>query len=119
MPTFSSLIQPHVDAEFFAAERDERQGDPFAAFGHLERAHVLGQASTLQHVRAHLRMLAWAWRQRDVRECLGQVFRIVGAATKTVFGLVPAGNTGGSNVSPFKPLPVKPDLAAIIARTRA
>jgi len=38
----------------------------------------------------------------------------VGAATKTSFGLVPQGNTGGANVSPFKVMPVKPEYEAII-----
>ena len=88
------------------------------AFKHLERAHVLGQASTLQHVRVHWQMLLWGARRHSTRECLGQVFRIIGAATKTVFGLIPHGNTGGANVSPFKPMPVMPELAAIIQEAR-
>jgi hypothetical protein len=50
------------------------------------------------------------------KECLGQVFRIVGATTKTAIGFILSGNTGGSNVSPFKVLPVSPELAAIIAK---
>lgn len=80
------------------------------SFRHLERAHVLGQASTVQHVRVHLQMLRWALRHRVHREPAGQVLRIVGAATKTAFGWVPTGNTGGSNVSPITPMPVPPDL---------
>lgn len=89
------------------------------AFVHLERAHVLGQESTLQHVRVHWLMFLWGLRRRNARECLGQVLRIFGAATKTAAGLVPSGNTGGSNVSPFKPMPVPPDLAIIIEEARA
>jgi hypothetical protein len=42
----------------------------------------------------------------------------VGAATKTAFGLVPTGNTGGSNVSPIKPMPVPADLRIIIQRAQ-
>ncbi len=60
-------------------------------------------------------MLSWAVRQNDRREVFGQLFRIVGASTKTAIGLIPEGNTGGSNVSPFRRLPVPPDLAATIA----
>lgn len=119
MPTFADLIRPHVDAELQAAEVAERQGRAAEAFAHLERAHVLGQPSTLQHVRVHGRMLVWGWRQRSIRECLGQVPRMIGAATLTVFGLVPAGNTGGSRVSPFQPMAVAPELAAIIERARS
>ena len=64
-------------------------------------------------------MLVWATRNGLVREALGQVFRIVGAATKTAFGLVPQGNTGGANVSPFKKMPVSPELAALIQRAKS
>jgi hypothetical protein len=77
---------------------------------------VLGQASTREHVRVHWRMLVWAWRKRDGRELFGQVYRLAGAATKTFIGMVPMGNTGGANVSPVRPMPVDPELAAIIER---
>ncbi len=86
---------------------------------HLERAHVLGQESTYWHVHVHYLMLLWAFRYRSVREILGQVFRIVGAATKTAFGLVPQGNTGGANVSPFRKMPIAPELADVIDRAKA
>jgi hypothetical protein len=63
-------------------------------------------------------MLTWAWRNRSAKEFLGQLLRIVGAATKTAAGLVPEGNTGGANISPFKRLPVEPELAAVIERAK-
>ena len=119
MTRFSRNIRPHVDAELGAASIVEAQGRAQVAFAHLERAHVLGQASTVEHVRVHWRMFAWGWRQGSLRECAGQVLRMVGAATKTFFGLVPEGNTGGSNVSPFKPLPVPADLQALIRDARS
>ncbi len=114
---FSKRIRPHVDGELSAAARAGRSGLPGDAFRHLERAHVLGQASTVQHVRAHLHMLAWALRHRRPREIRGQLLRIVGAATKTVFW-IPVGNTGGSDVHPLQPMPVPPDLAWLIDRAR-
>lgn len=119
MAAFARLIRPHVDAQLRAAAEAEARGDTDVSFRHLERAHVLGQASTVQHVRVHWRMFVWGWRRRRPRECLGQLFRMAGAATMTALGFVPAGNTGGSNVSPFKPMPVDPDLAALIERVRA
>jgi hypothetical protein len=88
-------------------------------FAHLERAHVLGQASTREHVRVHWRMLRWALRHRDAREFFGQITRTLGAATKTFIGWVPTGNTGGANVSPIKPMPIDPALAEIIEKARA
>jgi hypothetical protein len=116
---FSRNIRPHVDAELELAAQAQARGQAVEAFGHLERAHVLGQGSTLQHVRAHWHMFVWGWRQRSLRECAGQTVRIVGAATKTAFGLVPPGNTGGTNVSPFRPLPIAPELAVLIQRAQS
>lgn len=51
-------------------------------------------------------MLYWARRNSDSHELRGQLLRVFGAFTKTAIGLVPEGNTGGSNISPFKPLPI-------------
>ncbi len=113
MGNFANNIRPYVNAELEMADRD-----PARAFSHLERAHVLGQASTREHVRVHWRMFRWALRNRDAREAAGQIPRLIGAATKTFIGLVPSGNTGGSNVSAIKPMPVDPELAAIIERAR-
>ncbi|MCD2514611.1 DUF3703 domain-containing protein [Comamonas endophytica] len=115
---FARNIRPHVSAELRAAKAALRAGQTLQAFSHLERAHVLGQASTVEHVRVHWRMLLWGLRQRSLRECLGQILRIVGAATKTAAGMVPHGNTGGTNVSPLRRMPVAPDLQAVIDQAR-
>jgi Protein of unknown function (DUF3703) len=116
--SFARNILPHVNAELQTAASLNAQGQAKPAFTHLERAHVLGQASTTQHVRVHWRMFLWGLKQRDVKECLGQIFRIIGAATKTVFGLIPHGNTGGANVSPFKAMPVPVELEIRIQSAR-
>ena len=113
MSSFADNIRPFVDDELRAAAQD-----PEHEFAHLERAHVLGQASTREHVRVHWRMMGWAWRHRDAREFFGQLIRIVGAASKTFIGLVPAGNTGGANVSAVRRMPIDPELAAIIEKAR-
>jgi hypothetical protein len=114
MSTFGRRIEPAVTAELRAAASEERSGRTRETFRHLERAHVLGQASTVQHMRVHVQMLLWAVRHRVLREAAGQVLRIVGAATKTAMGWVPTGNTGGSNISPFKPVPVPADLQKVL-----
>lgn len=113
---FGERIRPFVDDELRAAAAAEAAGDRAGSFRHLERAHVLGQASTLQHVRAHYHMLMWGIRQRRAGEVVGQVLRVVVAAMKTAIKAVPVGNTGGSNVGAFQSMPVPKDLAAIIAR---
>lgn len=63
-------------------------------------------------------MFLWGVEQKSLRECAGQVLRIVGAATKTALGWVPAGNTGGANISAFRKLPVPADLAEKIDEAR-
>jgi len=119
MPRFAEAIRPYVTQEIQQAQLLWSAGQRDLAFRHLERAHVLGQSSTVQHVRAHWHMFIWGIRSQSFRESIGQVLRMVGAATKTSIGLLPSGNTGGSNVSPFKPLPVPPDLASILASVNA
>lgn len=118
MNKFYRAITPYVCAEVQLAREAEISGDAKRAFFHLERAHVLGQASTVHHVYVHCLMLGWGIRHKSFKEICGQLLRIVGAATKTFVGLVPAGNTGGANVSPFSKTPVAPDIAEVIARAR-
>jgi pimeloyl-ACP methyl ester carboxylesterase len=117
-PGFGTRIRPHVQAELAAAAASEQAGDPAASFYHLERAHILGQTSTIEHVRVHGRMLLWGLRRRNVWEVAGQMQRMIGAAAVTGLGLIPHGNTGGSNVSAFKAMPIPEDLSAIIATAR-
>jgi hypothetical protein len=114
MSAFSKSIAPFVNAEIALANIAYGKNQTEQQFWHLERAHVLGQASTYQHVRVHVLMLLWGVQQINVKEVIGQCLRIIGAATKTVFGWVPSGNTGGANISPFKPLPIPSDLQVIL-----
>lgn len=107
-------IKKCVDAEIERASDLVKTGDLAAAFHHLERAHIIGQSVTFDHTRVHWLMLKIGWRKRDVKEVFGQIIRIIGASTKTPFGIYPSGNTGGANVWFFKPMPVPPDLREII-----
>lgn len=116
--SFTRNIRPYVEAELAHAHKMQNQNNQKCAFTHLENAHVLGQASTRLHVKVHVQMLIWAVKQGNLHEFLGQLLRITGAATKTIFGLVPHGNTGGANVSPFKAMPIKPKFDTIIKKAR-
>ncbi len=117
--SFGNRIRAHVDVELAASQAAERAGDSVAAFHYLERAHVLGQRSTAQHVRVHVRMLLWGIRHQKAREVLGQFTRVIGAATKTWIGLIPSGNTGGANVSAFEEMAIPDDLADLIDAARS
>ncbi len=83
------------------------------AFFHLERAHILGQAFTLPHAKAHWWMLKVGWRRRDLTEITGQVARIVGATLFTWIW-VPVGNTGGAHVPPFKSMPIPEEFQELL-----
>lgn len=111
---FTRSISADVQAELILACQARNQGDASSEFRHLENAHVLGQASTYWHVKVHVLMLRWAVRNSALAELWGQIIRVVGAATKTPFGLIPKGNTGGSNVSPFKTMPIRPEHEQLI-----
>ncbi|MBJ7526967.1 MAG: DUF3703 domain-containing protein, partial [Sphingomonadaceae bacterium] len=80
------------------------------AWYHLERAHILGQRGLWSHIVVHMTMLKFAIRQSDVREVLGQIMRILATIPGYLFGWIPVGNTGGSNVSAFKPMAIPEDL---------
>ena len=108
-------LRHHIDKELAEAERLAADGRLREAFTHLERSHILGQASTYDHTRVHWRMLKLGLRERSAAEIWGQIIRLIGAATKTPLGIYPTGNTGGSNVWFFRPMPVPDDLQRILA----
>lgn len=113
--SFAKQIRPSVDRELLLAAN---AASAESAFAHLERAHVLGQSSTREHVRVHWAMLRWGMQHRDQREVFGQLFRLIGALTKTAVALVPTGNTGGSNISPFRKMPISAELQTLIDQAR-
>jgi len=112
-------LDREVQKEIDRADELVRLGRFDAAFGHLERAHVLGQGKTYQHTRIHLRMLRLGWKMHSLREIYGQMIRVIGAATKTPLGIYPSGNTGGANVWFFKPMPIPDDLRKILDEAKS
>lgn len=115
MTHFSKNIAPYVKAEINKSNLAYQAGQYVDAFSHLENAHVLGQSCTYWHVKVHCMMLLWGIKQFDSKEVVGQLIRVLGAGALTAIKGVPIGNTGGSNVSPVKVMPIKAEHAAIIA----
>jgi hypothetical protein len=89
-------------------------GELEAGFAHLERAHVIGQAYVVPHARSHWLMLGVELRRRRPVAAFGQAVRIVLGILGSAVGIVPVGNTGGSDVSMFKRMPIAPDLQNVI-----
>jgi hypothetical protein len=100
--------------EIDAARAARSNGDTSAEWAHLERAHILSQPMAWPHVRTHAAMFAAALRRRDGHELVGQLFRIVVAAPGSITGRYPLGNTGGADVSAFRPMPIPDDLRAVL-----
>lgn len=115
---FTQAAKPYILQKLSVAHKSFSNNDKKAAFKALEDAHVIGQHSTYHHTRVHYEMLKFGIKRRDLKEVSGQIFRMLGALTKTAIGLLPAGNTGGANVSPFKPMPISPENKAILEKIR-
>lgn len=71
-----------------------------------------------RHVSTHLAMFGAALRRRDLREVSGQLLRLVLAAPGSWTGRYPVGNTGGADVSAFRPMSVPDDLRAVLDAAR-
>jgi len=102
------------EAAMAEAARYRAAGDAGRAFAALERAHVLGQRDFVPHVSVHWQMLRAGWAAGDRREVMGQLMRIALVPVGHLVGRLPLGNTGGANVSAFKPMAIPPDLEPLI-----
>lgn len=91
-----------------------RAADHVGAMVHLERAHVLGQRFVLPHVRVHWLMFRLEISRGRPRAAVGQLVRIALGAIASALGVLPTGNTGGSDVDMFEKMPIASDLARIM-----
>jgi hypothetical protein len=111
------LGQERAFAEELALAREAmREGRLEGAFRNLERAHVLGQRHVGAHVRVHALMLALELRRGRPGAACGQLVRIVLGALGSAVGRVPAGNTGGTDISMFRRMPIDPALGRLMDR---
>jgi hypothetical protein len=83
------------------------------AIHHYERAHILSQKYTIPHLKSHLGMLRIGFLRKDTREIVGQCIRVVAALIFSKIW-VPIGNTGGTNVSALRPMPIPEDLQQVL-----
>lgn len=102
------------EAEIAQAKRLLVQGLVEAGFKHLERAHVIGQAYVIPHVVSHWLMFKVEVRRRQPVAAFGQAVRIVLGALGSAVGVIPTGNTGGSDISMFKRMPIEPELKSLM-----
>jgi hypothetical protein len=102
------------DNEIAAARELIASGELEASFAHLERAHIIGQNFVVPHAKAHWLMLKVEFRRGRMVAVVGQTMRIVLGMLGSAVGVVPTGNTGGTDISMFKRLPIDPELQKII-----
>lgn len=105
----NSRLKVAFATEMQLAKQYFQAGNLDSAFAHLERAHILGQRDTLRHTWSHWWMFRVGLRRGDFREARGQVVRMLASMLFSRIW-VPMGNTGGTNVSPVKPMPIPHDL---------
>jgi hypothetical protein len=78
-------------------------------FYHFENAHILGQKHVWCHTISHYWMFVYGIKTKNLKEIIGQFFRIIASLIFTLIW-VPLGNTGGANISPIKPIPIRKEL---------
>ena len=101
-------VVEHIERELSEARS---AADPWP---HLERAHILSQPWAWPHTKVHAVMLRQALRDRDGREAIGQVIRIVVAGPGSIVGRYPVGNTGRTTMALTEVAEVPADLDAIL-----
>ena len=95
-----------------------QSGNLSQAWHHLERSHILGQSYPIEHTYTHWLMLKFGFRQRNTKEVLGQVTRLLVGGWKSFIDHVPLGNTGGSDTPPLKKMELPEDIADILSTYR-
>jgi hypothetical protein len=109
-----AALRDALEAKREAARAARRRGDETGEWHRLERAHILSQPMAWRHTSSHAAMLGAALRRRDQREVVGQLLRLLLAAPGSLTGRYPVGNTGGADVSAFRPMPVPEDLRPLL-----
>ncbi|GAA4644842.1 hypothetical protein GCM10023115_28020 [Pontixanthobacter gangjinensis] len=112
------MLREHYKKEMLGYQLSLIGGDLASAWTHLERSHILGHEYPFEHTCSHWQMLKFGVKNRDLREVLGQLPRLLVGGIKSFSGVIPRGNTGGANVSALKPMPVPAELKLILDNSK-
>lgn len=112
---------PNTLRPFFKAElelyKTAMQYKQFTeAWGHLEKAHVIGQAYPYEHSLVHWKMLVFGCKIKSVKEVFGQIPRLLVGGAKSFVGTIPIGNTGGANVPPMRSMPIDQEILNVFEK---
>lgn len=106
-------LKPFFKQELKAYRLVLMSGNLYAAWNHLERAHIIGQQYPYAHSYVHWKMLLFGIKIKSWKEVTGQIPRLLVGGVKSFVGKIPVGNPGGANVPPLKPFPVDAELLEI------
>ena len=81
-----------------------------SAWYHLERSHIIGQSYPIEHTYSHWLMLKFGVMDKNTKEVIGQILRLIVGGWKSFINHIPLGNTGGTNVPPLRPMPIPDDI---------
>ena len=114
--TMPKGLKVYYTQELDSSRQNQLRGSQPLAWRHLERAHILSQAWSMQHTYTHWRMLQFGVATKSWREVLGQLPRLLLGGIKSFVGIIPVGNTGGANVPPLRAMGIPEDLKKILKR---
>lgn len=110
-----AVLQEHFKAELEKAKTAIVAQDFETAWIVLQRAHMLGQRDAIAHTIAHWNMLKLAWKQRDLREVMGQLMPVLLAVPLTLlYGQIRSLRGGRANVSDSERMAISQDIQQIL-----
>ena len=112
--TMPDGLKVHYQQELEDYKREVSKANLPAAWRHLERAHIIGQAWFKQHTNSHWLMFKFGIKIKDRKEILGQLPRLLVGGVKSFVGVIPVGNTGGANTPPLQAMEIPEDLKKIM-----
>lgn len=115
---YTQRINFLLQTEINKADKALANRQPAQSWHYLERAHMLGQAYSIEHAITHWKMLQFGFYIKSCPEIRGQQLRLVFGGVKSFVGKVPTANTGGANVHPRQSMEIAEDLLIILHQNR-
>lgn len=108
-----SELEKFFNREIEGYKKAIKLKDDKLCYVHLGRAHILSQKNVFMHLKVHWLMFKYAFKKKKVPEILGQALRLAVTIPGHLFGKLPSGNIGWSNVGLTEKMPVPEDLKEI------
>lgn len=105
----STLLKTEFYKQLELGKEALKKKNCLASFYYLENAHILGQQHLWRHTISHYWMFVFGIKTKNPKEIIGQFTRILASLLFTLIW-VPKGNTGGTDISPIKSIPIRKEL---------